>query len=227
MKKYLIALFAVALCSCTFNVNTTSGKIVRCKGPIQEKTLEELTGFNNIVVQGSADIFLVQQPECKVTVRANEEVFQYLDYVVEDGTLIIQNKDRVNVAAETYDITICLPSLSAITVNGAADVKWISPYTSEDDMAIKVNGAGDLELGGVSVPSLSIVVNGAGDVDASSLDVDTLAITVNGAGDVLVSGVSDTAFFKVNGAGMIDARKLDCEAVETKRAGVAVIRLKD
>ncbi len=226
MKKYLIALLAAALCSCTFNVNT-SGKIVRCKGPIQVKTLEEITGFNSIVVQGAADLFLIQQAECEVTVRANEEVFQYLDYQVVDGTLYIQNKDRVNITADTYDITIGLPSLTAITVNGAADVKWKSPYTSEKDMAIKVNGAGDLELGGVSVPALSIVVNGAGDVDAASLDVDTLAITVNGAGDVLVSGVSDTAFFKVNGAGMVDARNLDCEAVETKRAGVAVIRLKD
>ena len=226
MKKYLIGIVAVAICSC-ININTTSGKIVRCKGPIQVKTLEELTGFNNIVVQGSADIFLVQQPQCEVTVRANQEVFQYLNYVVENGTLYIQNKDRVNIAADTYDITIGLPSLSAITVNGAADVKWNSPYTSEADMAIKVNGAGDLELGGVSVPALTIVVNGAGDVDASSLDVDTLAVTVNGAGDVLVSGVSDVAFFKVNGAGMVDARDLVCEAVETKRAGVAVIRLRD
>ena len=226
MKKILIFATAVALCSC-ISINTTSGKIVRCKGPIQVKTLEELTGFNNIVVQGAADIFLTQQPECEVTVRANQEVFQHLDYKVVDGTLYIQNKEKVNIMADTYDITIGIPSLSAITVNGAADVKWMSPYTSESDMAIKVNGAGDLELGGISVPALSIVVNGAGDVDAASLDVDTLAVTVNGAGDVLVSGVSDVAFFKVNGAGMVDARNLQCEAVETKRAGVAVIRLAD
>ena len=227
MKKYLIALLTVAICSCTFNVNTSNGKVVRCKGPIQVKTLEEFTGFHSIVVQGSADIFLIQQEKEEVTVRANQEVFQYLDYEVKDGTLYIKNKDKVSIAADTYDITIGIPHLEAMTVNGAADVKMLSPYTSEADMAIKVNGAGDLELGGVSVPSLSIVVNGAGDVDAAELDVDTLAVTVNGAGDVLVSGVSDVAFFKVNGAGMVDARGLACEAVETKRAGVAVIRLND
>ena len=226
MKKFLIFLTAAAFCSC-ININTTGGTIVRCKGPIQVKTMEELTGFDNVVVNGSADIFLVQQTDCEVTVRANEEVFNHLDYEVKDGTLYIQNKDRVNIAADTYDITIGLPSLSAITVNGAADVKWNSPYSSESDLAIKVNGAGDLELGGVSVPSLSIMVNGASDVDAASLDVDNLSVLVNGAGDVLVSGSAGSASFKVNGAGMVDARDLECDNVETKRAGVAVIRLKD
>ena len=80
-------------------------------------------------------------------------------------------------------------------------------------------------VGGLFADSLHIEVNGAGDVDAESIDVETLAVSVNGAGDVLVSGKADVAFFKVSGAGMIDARGLEAGSVETKRAGVAVIRL--
>lgn len=200
-------------------------KIVRCKGPVKVQEFNELKNFNSIVVNGSADIFLTQEKHFGVSVRANEEVFKYLDFKVVNDVLYIETKDRANIIAETYDITISMPDIKALTVNGAGDVKVMDGFLVEGDLSVKVNGAGDLSIGDVEVEGLNVTVNGAGDVDIEKLNAKTIAVTVNGAGDVEVSGKADVAFFKVSGAGVIDARGLEAGSVETKRAGVAIIRL--
>lgn len=222
MKKFGKVLLAVAMFFAM--MACSEAKIVRCKGPIRIQDME-LKDFTTIVMNGSADIFIVQQEQFQVTVRANEEVFKYLDFKVINGVLYIENKDRVNIVADTYDITIGVPDIKAFTVNGACDVEFKDGFKCVDDLSVKVNGAGDLELGGISAEDLHIQVNGAGDVDADRITAKSLAVTVNGAGGVSVSGKTDVAFFKVSGAGMIDARELEAGSVETKRAGVAVIRL--
>ena len=63
MKKVLSALCALALVSCTFNVNLggKKGKNVTCKGPVSTQSLE-LADFNAIEVNGHADIKFLQAP---------------------------------------------------------------------------------------------------------------------------------------------------------------------
>ena len=186
----------------------------------------DLKDFTAIVVNGSSDIFLTQADTYSVVVTANEEVFDHIDYRVEDGVLVIGSKKNVNLRAEKYEIAVSLPLLESIIVNGAADVKQTGTYSADKDLTVQVNGAGDLNFSGVTVPSLTFSANGASDIKASGLDVQHLTVSVNGAGDAVLSGKAQSAHFSVNGAGDIDARDLDCDDVSTHKAGVASIRLK-
>ena len=220
------------LCAaCVFPINglngitVNNGKKVTCKGPVITKELD-LSGFEAITVNGSSDMELIQGDYFKVLVKANEEVFDYIDYKVEDGVLILETKDHVNIRAEEYDITITLPTLKELVVNGAADVDLKNGYVSGEKLKVLVNGAGDFDLSGIAVPSLSFTLNGAGDIEADGLDVQELIVAVNGAGDIDVSGRADEATFSVSGAGDIDARGLECVKVNTHKSGMASIRLK-
>jgi hypothetical protein len=201
-----------------------NGKKVTCKGPVITKELD-LSGFDAITVNGSSDMELIQGDYFKVLVKANEEVFDYIDYKVEDGVLILETKEHVNIRAEEYDITITLPTLKELVVNGAADVDLKNGYVSGESLKVSVNGAGDFDLSNIAVPSLSFILNGAGDIEADGLDVEELNVTVNGAGDIDVSGRADEATFSVSGAGDIDARGLECVKVNTRKSGMASIRL--
>ena len=220
------------LCAaCVFPINglngitVNNGKKVTCKGPVVTKELD-LSGFEAITVNGSSDMELIQGDYFKVLVKANEEVFDYIDYKVEDGVLILETKDHVNIRAEEYDVTITLPTLKELVVNGAADVDLKNGYVSGEKLKVSVNGAGDFDLSGIAVPSLSFTLNGAGDIEADGLDVQELIVAVNGAGDIDVSGRADEATFSVSGAGDIDARGLECVKVNTHKSGMASIRLK-
>ena len=232
MKRVVSLIGAAMLCAaCVFPINglngvtVNNGKKVTCKGPVITKELD-LSGFDAITVNGSSDMELFQGESFQVLVKANEEVFNYIDYKVEDGVLILETKDHVNIRAEEYDVTITLPVLKELIVNGAADVDIKKGYAASENLNVQVNGAGDFDLSGIAVPSLSFTLNGAGDIEADGLDVQELSVAVNGAGDIDVSGKAGKASFSVSGAGDIDARGLECESVTTHKSGMASIRLK-
>jgi hypothetical protein len=226
MKKVLTALCTLALvCSCTFSINGVSnGKRVVCKGPETSKSFD-FTDFTGITVNGSSDITINQGETYSVNVKANEEVFDYLDYEVIDGVLVLKNKDNVQIVAKTFKVYVTLPCLEKLLVNGAADAE-ISNYKSDKDLSVMVNGAGDFEVASIQVPSLTFTVNGAGDIDASDLDVETLTVSVNGAGDVDLSGKAHTANLSVSGAGDIDASELEMEHTNIRKSGFASIETK-
>ena len=229
MKKIMVIMAAAALlAACNFNMNgitVGNGKKVTCKGPVVEKTLD-LTGFDAIVVNGSSDMELTQGETFKVLVKANEDVFQYLDYKVSGGKLVLETVDNVNIRAEEFNIYITLPTLKSLEVNGAADVDLKNGYKSSEALEVEVNGAGDFEFNSITVPTLSFELNGAGDIEADNIDVEELKVMVNGAGDIDLSGKAVKASFSVNGAGDIDARRLDCQDFTTSKSGLASIKTK-
>lgn len=223
MKRFVIAIAVMAILSSCINIHIGNGKT--CKGPVVEKNME-LSGFTSIVVNGSSDLTFTQADAFSVVVTANEEVFDYIDYKVENGVLIIGTKNGVNIRAEKYEVDITLPYVESITLNGAADINQKGAYVSDRDLKVQVNGAGDLNFLSIQVPGLMFSANGASDIKASGLDVQNLTVSVNGAGDAVLSGKAASAVFSVNGAGDIDARGLECDNVSTHKAGVASIRLK-
>ncbi|MBO4585233.1 MAG: DUF2807 domain-containing protein [Bacteroidales bacterium] len=228
MKKIaVLAAVAVLFTSCVIRVNNGSnGKSVKCTGPVVTKVMEGLDGFNAITINGGADLEVIQADVCEVTVTANDDVFQHLDYKVEDGVLILETIDHVGIKAQTFDIFIKIPELTGVTVNGASDLDMKGGYSSDKGLDIVINGAGDIDITGITVPSLSIVLNGAGDIDIKDMDVETLSVGISGAGDVDLSGKATSANFNVSGAGDIDASNLETSSVTTHKAGFASIKLK-
>ena len=222
----LCALAATLFTSC-FSIHINNDKRIVCKGEVETHEMN-LEAFRQVVLNGSADLEISQAEACRVKVTANEEVFQYLDYRVEDGVLILETaKDGkpVHIQAKTFTVYLSAPLLESLTVNGAADAE-MSGYTSDSEIAMTVNGAGDISLSDIKVPTLRFAVNGAGDLDAKGLDTGNLYVSVTGAGDIRLSGQSGYANFSVTGAGDIDARGLDCPKVDKHKSGAASIRLK-
>ena len=248
MKKSLLLIAAaLMLCACNFNINNIkvgSGRVVICNGEVVERNMD-LSGFDEVLLQGAAKVVYSQNEEFLVSVKANEEVFKYLDYEVNGDKLVLATKDGVNIKAKTYIVTVNAPLLKDINVMGAADLDMTKGYTSTEPLHIAVNGAGDMDLAGIEVPSMSITingagdleidkatasdisvtVNGAGDLDLDNLDAESVSVTVRGAGDVQLSGKTNQADFHVSGAGSVDARALKCENVTTAKHGAASIRL--
>ena len=184
MKKLLLAtLCTLVMTSSCFSIHYNgNGKNVVCKGPVVEKTLD-LADFNAITVTGSADMILSQSETFSVKVNANEEVFEYIDFSVENGTLKLKNKDNVQIKAKTFKVYISLPYLENLLVNGAADAD-IHDYASDKDLTVLVNGAGDFEIVSVKVPTLSLTVNGAGDIDAANLEVNDWNVHKSGLASI-------------------------------------------
>lgn len=231
MKQILSLAAAALLCASCFHVNsnfkgTVGGKdAIKGEGPVVSKTFEDLKDFDAIEINGQADVTFTQSAAYEVTLHTQENILDYVDYHLEGTTLVIQLKDRRTARAEKYDLVIQAPDLRKIEVNGAADLKMPAGLRTEGDLAVEVNGAGDLDFAGIRCNSLKMTANGAADITASALDVQSLKVEVNGAGDVKLDGQAGDASLSVNGAGDIDARNLKVAGKVSKHAsGLAKIR---
>ena len=231
MKQILSLAAAALLCASCFHVNsnfkgTVGGKdAIKGEGSVVSKTFEDLKDFDAIEINGQADVTFTQSAAYEVTLHTQENILDYVDYHLEGTTLVIQLKDRRTARAEKYDLVIQAPDLRKIEVNGAADLKMPAGLRTEGDLAVEVNGAGDLDFAGIRCNSLKMTANGAADITASALDVQSLKVEVNGAGDVNLDGQAGDASLSVNGAGDIDARNLKVAGKVSKHAsGLAKIR---
>jgi hypothetical protein len=228
MKKIMIAAAAVLLCTSCFHVNTnwTGGKnAIKGEGAVITKSFD-LRDFDRIVINGQADATFTQSDTYEVTLRAQENVFDYVDYRVEGSTLILELKDKRTVRSTDFDLTLKAPALKRLEVNGAADFDIPAGLKSDDNLQIEVNGAGDLSFSAVRCNNLTIQANGAADVDLTDIDVQNLKVEVNGAGDVVVDGAAGEANLSVNGAGDIDASGLKVAGKVSKHAaGLAKIKM--
>lgn len=223
----IVALLAAVSCSFVrYNGKGDKGKRVVCGGPVETRSIDGLGVFSSIEVNGSADVDFVQGESCSVMVKANAEVFDYLDFKVEDGVLRLQAKDKWNLVAEEFDIRVTAPCVRNLVVNGAADLDIKSGYRSGEDLTMVINGAGDFEIEGLAVPNFSVTVNGAGDISVDYMDVESITVVINGAGEADLSGRALKADFSVSGAGEIDARALVCDQVTTFKSGLASIKLR-
>ena len=231
MKQILSIAAMALLCASCFHVNTNykgvflSKNAIKGEGAVISKSFD-LKDFNAIRVNGQADVVFRQSDTYEVTLRTQENIFDYVDFRVEGSTLILELKDRQTAAAEEYDVTVMAPSLKKLEVNGSGDVKIPAGLKSDDDFTVEVNGAGDLDFTMINCNALIIRANGASDVDANGLDVQKVDIQVNGAGDVELSGKAGSADLNVNGAGDIDATRLTVAGeVKKHAAGIARIRM--
>ena len=248
MKKIMIAAAAVLLCTSCFHVNKNykqgdtgdfvegfqegfsegrkaSRKPIKGEGAVVSKSFD-LKDFDQIVINGHADVSFTQSDAYEVTVRTQENILEWLDYKVEGTTLVIEAKDKREIRAEEYDLVIQAPALKKLVVNGASDFN-VGSLRSEEDLDIEINGAGDLDFDRIQCSSLTLEVNGAADANLTSISVQKdLKVEVNGAGDVKVTGNAQSASFSVNGAGDIDATGLKVAGEVSKHtSGLASIKL--
>ena len=228
MKNILYISATMFLLSSCFHMNTNwnGGKnAIKGEGPVITKSFD-LRDFDRIVINGHADATFTQTETYEVTLRAQENVFDYVDYRVEGTTLILEMKDKRSVRSTDFDVTVKAPALKSLQVNGAADFDIPAGLTSGDDLRIEVNGAGDLSFNALRCNDLTILANGASDVDLTSVHVQKLKVEVNGAGDVNIDGAAAEADLAVNGAGDIDASGLKVAGKVSKRAaGIASIKI--
>ena len=228
MKKFLYIAATALVCVSCFHVNTNykGGKnAINGDGDVISKSFD-FKDFDQIVINGHADVDFTQSSTYEVTVRTQENIFEWLDYRVEGTTLVIEAKDRRDVRAKTYDIVIQAPELKKLTVNGASDFN-VKGLRMDGDLDVQVNGAGDLDFDRITCNSLSIEVNGAADANLTSVDIlKKLKVQVNGAGDVDITGNAVDVSLEVNGAGDIDATGLKVSGeVKKHAAGLARISM--
>lgn len=173
MKKYIITaliLLIVMLASgCIWQNLQGSGKIINQS--------RDVSGFNQISVDGSSTLIITQGDKESLTVEADDNLMPYIKTNVNNNTLKIYNNPILPTKTIKYYLTV------------------------KDINSINYLGSGNIQSNNLKVNSLKIKVDGAGNTNLTNLSADTLKILITGAGDIISSGNANNQDIHISGAG--------------------------
>ncbi len=213
MKKYiitaLILLIVVLASGCIWQNLQGSGKIINQS--------RDVSGFNQISVDGSSTLIITQGDKESLTVEADDNLMPYIKTNVSNNTLKIYNNPILPTKTIKYYLTV--KDINSINYLGSGNIR--SNNLKVNSLKIKVDGSGNANLTNLSADTLKILITGAGNIISSgnannqdiytsgagnyignNLTSKTATITMYGTGKAIIK-VSTTLNAKINGVGQI------------------------
>lgn len=188
LTRILLAAALITGANYTF-ANAHGTAKVSAASTIQDR---HLSGFNQVDVSGSFDVYITQGSTESVKVEAPAEVMDHIITEVEGGELKIYNKHDWNWHSWW----------------GGNNKKIAIYVTAKDLNSIGITGSGDVYFKeGIHTNSLKIRLTGSGDV-LGKVDVNTLECSISGSGDVKLNGRASTSSVGLSGSGDYNARDL-------------------
>jgi hypothetical protein len=184
-----------------------------------------LEPFTRLVIDGSAEVTLVQGADHRLTVEAPARQLSRVRIDAKGDTLTLDIRESrnwwswlVGGAGKPPKLTLTFRDLSSVRVSGA--VKLRADALRAGDLALGFSGSATLNLGGLDVTALAISGSGAVKAEVAGRAT-TQTVAISGAGDYRAAALkSERATVSVSGAGkvVVDAQKsLD---VDISGAGV-------
>jgi Putative auto-transporter adhesin, head GIN domain len=172
-----------------------------CGGGPKVTQTRDLAPYTALDVEGGVNVDIVPGDTEDVIVTGGEDVIDRVRTVVEDGRLHISIKDHgIVIGPDPFDdvrIQVAAGALDTIRVQGAGDLDLGT--IDRDKLTILVQGGADIDANG-TVGDLTLQIEGAGDADLGELEARTAKVRVEGAGDADLN-VTDELDVAVEGAG--------------------------
>ena len=164
--------------------------------------------YDQIALTGSMDVHLIPGTEGQIEVTAEDNLHQYINIAVTNGTLNIGKKSGASLTTnrEIY-VTVPFQSLSGVRIEGSGDIDtqgaeniirastFKASVTGSGDINLKlevtekveanITGSGDIALSG-STESLQVLIDGSGDFEGFDLSANNATVTISGSGDAEV-----------------------------------------
>lgn len=237
MKKHFLiiatAIMGLALISCTINVDGESfgGETVKGNGNIVTRTYD-VRDFENLSVLLPATVNFTVANDYSCTVRADDNLFEYLDIMVKGDELIMEKPKKykdINLRPTQFVIDITAPSLDEISLAGSGTVNCLSPMNfpkvelfvagsgdinfkeaaSINHLEMRVAGSGDIRVPNLTAEKLEVDVAGSGDIKVDSGTIGEAEVSIAGSGDCVLSCVINVMQADIAGSGDIMVARVD------------------
>lgn len=198
--KFLFLFIAIPFVACGDMTVSTGDGSDKVKGNGKVTTEErEIAPFNQIVLEGVFNVYLVQKEKEKIRIETDENVLSYIITEVENNVLTVKLKDD-----------------SKIT-----KMKKINVYiTLADINKLETKGVGLLHcMGKLNLKSVDLQLKGVG-ATKLNLDCDTLNVKSELVGSLTLSGSSKVFNVNHKGIGAFEAFDFISENVNIESDGI-------
>lgn len=191
---------------------------VRGSGDVISES-REVSGFDEIVLQGSGTVRVDVTGTESLTIEAEENLLEFLTTDIENGRLELGSTRSISPTEEIV-YTITASSLKGLDVSGSGDITATGvsgdrldlevsgsgsievPDLGSDLVSVGISGSGDIELSG-STRSLDLSISGSGQYRGDDLVTESADVTVSGSGNAVVH-VTDELNARVSGSGHVE-----------------------
>ena len=192
MKKVLSAAIlgsALASGGCIFSADA---------GPVTTMTVSE-SGYTQIDLRGSADLFVTIGPEESISIKGSEERVNNVKTSVVDGVLVIEEESDGLFARTNGELTITVtaPSIDSVRLSGSGDIEVTG--AKGESISLALSGSGEIHVSG-EVDTASFTVSGSGEIHSTDLIAKNVSVSISGSGDADVYA-SESIDVKISGSG--------------------------
>lgn len=164
--------------------------------------------FTEIVENSSIDVEYVESDSYGVTVKAPNELRQYVSISVKGNTLYVSMKQHRGIYnfKRGVDVIVKTPKLNSVKLSGSGDFEAKS--LTANALYLFTNGSGDISIGNVySSGEITATTSGSGDIRIEKISCKSdLALLTRGSGDIIVSDAAvGNVSMKTTGSGDIKA----------------------
>ena len=225
---FTILLGAFFINSCTVsgatNIITINGEIhsnnadsvIQGNGNLK-KEKRQLSRFNSVIVELSADTEIIQGQTPQVLIEAEENILPLISTEIKNHQLTISSHKGF-VTQSGISVTVITPEVTNLEHLSSGDISLSN--INQATLTILQNGSGNITAGGM-VKTLRATLAGSGDLNLNSLksthttahlsgagDINvhaetSLSATITGAGNITYYGSPMTIKEKIDGAGEI------------------------
>lgn len=220
MSKAIITIMLVTtltalalLPGCT---TTGVGKVVT-----EEK---DFTDFTYVDIEGTFEVEITQSDSFSVTIRADEDFYDYVAVAKEGDTLRIYLNPRhtftdFTLQARALKATITMPALYGIQLAGASK-GTITGFKSTRDFTLNVSGASSLDLEDIEVDDAEFEISGASKV-TGSINATDMRFEISGASTVKLEGSAEDTIIDASGASEVDLAGLPLNDADVRLSGAS------
>ena len=171
-----------------------------------KKETRSVGNFTGVASSGSWDVMVAYGESNSIQVEGDENLLEYIETSVEDGSLHIKAKKSVNLRSKhKITVYVSLTKLTNVSLSGSGDIIGEGKFQNEGtthfrlsgsgnikmafdkvkDVETSISGSGNIHLSG-STHSVSAHISGSGNADCSDLVSDDVSASISGSGNVKV-----------------------------------------
>jgi hypothetical protein len=235
MKKFTILILCLAA---TMTVSAQKRKTVTAEGPIvtNERSVESFTG---ITVSTGIDVYLTQGNGFKLSLKAEENLHEYIITEVKDNILHVYTKMNLK-GSKSKKVYVTMEDVKSLKASSAGDI-FGETVIKADKLKLKASSAGDIKLivqaksivadcssaGDIQLSGSADYLDGstssAGDLLAKDLKVTEAKVSASSSGDVVVN-VSGKLYARASSSG--DVRYYGNPEVDARSSSAGSVRRK-
>jgi hypothetical protein len=178
--------------------------MIKGNGIIQTESRRTQT-FTKLENATSIDVIFKTADTCGITIKADENLLEYIVTETFDKTLEIKYREG-NTHLDFKEkplITVTSQRLESASLSGSA--AFIADEMSGNSIIIKASGSGDNSVNKATGTSMTLMLSGSGKLNIGNCTTENADLFLSGSGNISLTGKSDQCDVKITGSGKVFA----------------------